>query len=55
MKRSVISLLLLLLCVALSAQTISYRGEEVELGPHAFYVDGSLSDAQAAQSPYMFR
>lgn len=55
MKRSVISLLLLSLCVALSAQTISYRGEEVELGPHAFYVDGSLSDAQAAQSPYMFR
>lgn len=44
----------LLLSVGLSAQTIQYKGEAVELGPRALLVDGSLSAAQAAASPYVF-
>ncbi len=55
MKRIAILASLLSLCLGLSAQTISYKGEEIKLGPHAFYVDGSLSAEQAAQSPYVFR
>lgn len=44
----------LLLCVGLAAQTINYKGSEVTLGPRALYVDGSLSDTEAAKSPYVF-
>ena len=53
MKR-LIALPLLLAALSLGAQTIDYKGAKVELGPHALYVDGSLSDAQAAKSPYVF-
>ena len=38
----------------LPAQTIQYKGETVTLGPRALYVDGSLSAADAAKSPYIF-
>ncbi len=55
MKRSILSLVSLLSVLSLAAQTIDYKGTEVQLGPHAFYVDGSLSEAQAASSPYIFR
>ena len=44
----------LLLCAALPAQTIQYKGGTVTLGPRALFVDGSLSDAEAARSPYIF-
>ena len=44
----------LLICGAISAQTIQYKGESVTLGPRALLVDGSLSAAQAAESPYVF-
>lgn len=44
----------LLLCAGLAAQTIEYKGAEVTLGPRALYVDGSLTAAQAAASPYVF-
>lgn len=55
MNRYCLSVLALVLaCTALSAQTIDYKGEKVQLGPHSFYVDGALSDAEAAASPYIF-
>ena len=44
---------LLLIGAAASAQTITYKGETVQLGPHAFYIDGSLTEAPS--SPYIFR
>ena len=44
---------LLLISAVASAQTITYKGETVQLGPHAFYVDGSLKEAPS--SPYIFR
>ena len=44
----------LLACAGLAAQTINYKGAEVTLGPRALYVDGSLSAAEAAKSPYVF-
>lgn len=36
------------------SQTIEYKGESVQLGPKAFYVDGSLNAEDAAKSPYIF-
>ncbi len=33
---------------------IRYEGREIVLGPRCFFVDGSLSDAEAARSPYVF-
>ena len=44
----------LLVSITLQAQTIQYKGEAVELGPRALLVDGSLSAAEAADSPYVF-
>lgn len=32
-----------------------YAGEEICLGPKTFLVDGGLSEAEAARSPYVFR
>lgn len=55
MRKLVLSLAMLLAALSLAAQTIDYKGTEVELGPHALYVDGSLGEAQAEKSPYMFR
>lgn len=46
-----------LLCfctVVLQAQTIDYRGKKVELGPHAFLVDGN-PEHPAVNSPYVFK
>lgn len=53
MKR-LIALSLLLASLSLGAQTIDYKGNMVELGPHALYVDGSLSEGEVSVSPYMF-
>ena len=44
----------LLICAGLAAQTIQYKGETVQLGPRALLVDGSLTAAEAAKSPYVF-
>ena len=52
--RYIVSLLALLLPLGMQGQTIEYGGERIELGPRCFYVDGSLSDAEAAESPYVF-
>jgi len=54
MKRLII-FPLLLATLSLGAQTIDYKGTMVELGPHALYVDGSLSEGELSVSPYMFR
>ena len=55
LRTIICTVFLMMGCVALNAQTINYKGTEVTLGPHAFYVDGSLSDAAAAASPYTFK
>ncbi|RKD90971.1 PemB family protein [Mangrovibacterium diazotrophicum] len=34
--------------------SLNYKGEKVALGPKAFYLDGSLTDEQAARYPYVF-
>ena len=52
--RHIVLLLALLLPLGMQGQTIEYGGGRIELGPHSFYVDGSLSDAEAAESPYVF-
>ena len=54
MKRLVLTFALALCALLAWSQTIEYKGETVQLGPKAFYVDGSLSDADAAKSPYIF-
>ena len=54
MKRIFLLPLLLLSGILLSAQTIDYKGEKITLGPRALLVDGSLSAAEAAKSPYIF-
>ena len=54
MKRLFLSICVLLGAFTLSAQTIDYKGTPVTLGPRALYVDGSLSDSEAARSPYVF-
>ncbi|MCR4824205.1 MAG: hypothetical protein K5849_02490 [Bacteroidales bacterium] len=54
MNRIILALAGLSCCAVLSAQTIQYKGTAVELGPRALYVDGSLSAADAARSPYIF-
>ncbi|MBQ9660019.1 MAG: hypothetical protein IJV37_01965 [Bacteroidales bacterium] len=54
MKRIVLSFLAVCCGLCLQAQTINYKGTEVALGPRALYVDGSLTAAQAAASPYVF-
>ena len=33
---------------------INFQGHEIALGPHAFYIDGRLTDAEAARQPYVF-
>ena len=33
---------------------IRYAGERIELGPHCFYLDGQLTDAECAASPYLY-
>ncbi len=33
---------------------ITYKGEKIELGKNAFYLDGSLSSDEVAKSPYVF-
>ena len=52
-KKLLTGLLILGIGIAASAQTITYKGETIELGPHAYYIDGSLTEAP--QSPYIFR
>ena len=54
MKRLFLSICVLLGAFTLTAQTIDYKGTPVTLGPRALYVDGSLSDSEAARSPYVF-
>ena len=54
MKRCLSLAFALVLGATAFAQNIDYKGESVTLGAHAFYVDGSLSDAEAAKSPYIF-
>lgn len=33
---------------------IIYQGETIKLGPHAFFIDGQLSDEEAAKYPYVY-
>lgn len=40
--------------LAADGGSFTYGGERVALGPHAIYVDGRLSDAQAAQYDYVY-
>ena len=54
MKRLFLFICVLLGATTLSAQTIDYKGTPVTLGPRALFVDGSLSAAEAAKSPYIF-
>ncbi|MCR4860191.1 MAG: hypothetical protein K5910_05975 [Bacteroidales bacterium] len=54
MRKMISILALALLCCSLSAQTIDYKGTKVVLGPRALLVDGSLPDAEAAASPFVF-
>ena len=53
-KKLFLTGLTVLLCWGLVAQTIDYKGTKVNLGPRALLVDGSLTDAQASASPYIF-
>ena len=52
MKRILLAILALAASLSLGAQSITYKGESVELGPHALYVDGSLQTPP--NSPYVF-
>lgn len=54
MKRLFLSFCVVLGAMTLAAQTIDYKGTQVTLGPRALLVDGSLSAAEAAKSPYIF-
>lgn len=49
--KKLLSLLALALPLLLQAQTISYKGEQVELGPHAYLVDANST----LDSPFVFR
>lgn len=40
--------------LAADGGSFTYQGRNVVLGPHAFYVDGRLSDDQAARFDYVF-
>ncbi len=40
--------------LAADGGSFTYQGRNVVLGPHALYVDGRLSDEQAAKSDYVF-
>ena len=33
---------------------ITYKGNKIELGPHAFFIDGQLTDEEASEFPYVF-
>ena len=51
LKFCILALFAAVLC---QAQTISYKGQDVVLGPHAFLVDGN-PDHQLPDSPYVFK
>ncbi|MCW0481880.1 hypothetical protein [Gaoshiqia sediminis] len=34
--------------------SITYQGEKIQLGPKAFFIDGQLSDEEAASYPFVF-
>lgn len=40
--------------LAADGASFTFQGRSVALGPRAFYVDGRLTDAQAAQYPYVY-
>lgn len=40
--------------VGLHSQEITYKGETIQLGSKALYLDGSLSDAEVERSEYVF-
>jgi len=40
--------------ISFGGNDLTYKGEKLELGPNAFYLDGSLTDEEAAQYPYVF-
>ena len=50
-KSIICAVFLMMGCIALNAQTINYKGTEVTLGPHAFYVDANTE----LESPYVFK
>lgn len=54
MKKILFTITLIMFALSGWSQTINYKGADIQLGPKAFYVDGSLSDAEAAKSPYIF-
>jgi hypothetical protein len=40
--------------IELTDNAVIYRGESLKLGPKSLLLDGALSDAEAARSPYVF-
>ena len=40
--------------ITFNCNSIIYQGKTIELGPKAFFVDGQLSEAEAAKYPYVF-
>lgn len=40
--------------IVFAGNHIVYHGQRIDLGPKAFFIDGQLTDEQAAQSPYIF-
>lgn len=40
--------------IQVGSDYIRYKGQQLPLGNHAFYLDGQLSDKEAAQSPFIF-
>lgn len=40
--------------VVMRSDTVHYGGQAIVLGPHALFIDGSLTDGEAAAHPYAF-
>ncbi|OLY90677.1 hypothetical protein SAMN05444008_101336 [Cnuella takakiae] len=40
--------------ILFSGKQVTYAGDTITLGPRAFFIDGQLSDAEAARQPYVF-
>lgn len=41
--------------IVFAGDHLLYKGELIKLGPRAFYIDGQLTEEEAAGSPYLFR
>lgn len=40
--------------IRFEGEYIVYKGQEILLGPHAFFIDGQLTSAQAAKYPFVY-